>query len=92
MCDSNLLMKQVNVLALYPPPTCTSYIRLLQSVAGMANFASQLAPNGRNLRLFKISFSTFWLAEASQNVLELILKSLRFVSFGANLTQYECQI
>ena len=28
----------------------------------------------------------------SQNVLKLILKSPRFVPFGANLTQFGCQI
>ena len=29
---------------------------------------------------------------SSQNVLKLILKSLRLVPFGANLTQYVCKI
>ena len=56
-----------------------------------------LAPNGTNLGLFKISFSTFWLGEpkctetdlkksqiclASKNVHKLISKGHRFVSFG----------
>ena len=45
----------------------------------------RLVPNGTNLGLFKISFSTFWLGL-------LILKSSRFVSFGTNLTQFWCQI
>ena len=45
-----------------------------------------MTPNGTNLGLFKISFSTFW-ARRAQNVLKLILKSPRFVSFGANLSR-----
>ena len=49
-----------------------------------------LAPNERNLRLFKISFSIF--CSPIQNILKLILKSPRFVTFGANLTQFGCQI
>ena len=36
--------------------------------------------------LLKISFSTFWLAK--QNVLKLILKSPRFVAYGANLIYF----
>ena len=51
----------------------------------------RFAPNGTNLGLFKISFSTFWLAEPkstetdlkkSQHVLKMVLKSPRFVTFG----------
>ena len=42
----------------------------------------RLAPNGTNLGLVKISFSE----------LKLILKSPRFVTFRANLTQFGCQI
>ena len=77
-----------------------------------------LASNGINVGLFKISFSTFWIAEPkctetdlkksqicpiwgqsdpiwmpkSKNVLKLILKSLRFIPFRANRTQFGCRI
>ena len=52
------------------------------SLAGMSNLLSngvRLAPNETDLGNFKISFSTY---------LRLILKSPRFVSFEANLTQF----
>ena len=50
----------------------------------------RLAPNLKNLCLFKISFSTF--GSPSQNVLKLILKRHRFVPFGSYLTQFGCKI
>ena len=52
----------------------------------LASNCGQMAPNGTNLGIFKISFSKFWL------LLKLILKSPRFVPFGTNLTQFVCQI
>ena len=64
--------------------------------AGMANLAyklGQIGPNGTNLGLFKISFSTVWLQIwERQNVLKLILKSPRFVLFEAKLIQLGWQI
>ena len=45
--------------------TCTATF-IPQITPGLANLASkvgQIGPNGTNLGLFKISFSTFWLGE-----------------------------
>ena len=44
----------------------------------------RLVPNGINLGLFKIISVHF--GSPSQNVLEMIFKSLRFIPFGATLT------
>ena len=68
----------------------------------------RLAPDGINLGLFKIRFSTDWpemgqiwdflrsvsvhFGAPRQNVLNLILKSPRFVPFGANLIHFGCEI
>ena len=41
---------------------------------------------------FDIQIGSYWPQMASQNVLKLILKSPRFVPFGANLTQFGCQM
>ena len=56
-------------------------------VSGMSNWHPnrvRLAPNGTNLGVFKISFSTFWLAEPKCT--ETDLKNFKFVPFEANLT------
>ena len=49
---------------------------------------SQMAPNGSNLGLFKISF-LFILARRAKMKRKLILKSPRFVPFNTNLAQLE---
>ena len=56
----------------------------------MSEFVSnraRLAQNGRNLGLFKISF-LFILAPCAKMNRKLILKSPRFVQFGANLNYF----
>ena len=67
---------------------------------GMSNLVSKLVYIGHKSGTFKISFSTFWRgapkctetelkkSQPRQNVLKLILKSPRFVQFGANLSQF----
>ena len=50
----------------------------------------QIGPKCDKSGTFKISFSTFWLNEPKYT--ETDLKSPRFVQFGANLTQFGCQI
>ena len=65
------------------------YSRDDTSHVNLASEFVQMAKNGTNLGLFKISFSTLWLGEP--NVPKLILKSPRFVAFGADLTQFVCQ-
>ena len=42
--------------------------------------------------MLNLTFKLGQIGSASQNVLKLILKSPRFVPFGANLTQFGCKI
>ena len=52
-----------------------------------------IQPNvGRTLTSLRLTVNSRTISSASQNVLKLILKSPRFVSFGTYLTQYGCQI
>ena len=61
-----------------------TYLTAQHCNSGMSNLAlklGQIGPKWDKSGTFKISFSTFWLGEQ-------ILKSHRFVLFGANLTQF----
>ena len=60
-------------------PRSTAWVMARHTCHSLPPNWVRLAPNGTNLGLFKIRFSTFWLAE---------LKSPRFVPLGTNTGQF----
>ena len=59
-------------------------------ISGLAPKLIRLVPKGTNLGLFKISFSTYWLAEPKCT--KLIFKSPRLIPLGANLTLFAAHL
>ena len=61
--------------------------RILSNLSSNSLNQIRWTPNGTNLRLFKISFSTFWLAEPKCSETDL-KKCPRFVPFETNLSKF----